>query len=345
MNSLMTRNNKLITLFLLTLPLMGWAQDDMYFVPKKKAKTQQTTTQRSIPVEIVYADDETLDITGSTRDVDEYNRRTPATTTGEAQLVQQADGSFALQVTADDAQKMSANELYTQGYRDGYEDGEDYSLTRRMGRFNYVSVYSSPWYWSVRYDPFYWDDWYWNRPYWGYSGYYGYYGYRPYYSWGWGYSYHRPYHYGYYGHHRPHDAGRPAYPGGGHMGRNTQYRERYSNLRTADRNYVTPRNSSTQRSVRGGGQMAPMGSRGSSYIRGSQSSSSSTVTSSSSRGSSSGSSRSYSGGSSVTSRAGSASVSRGGNAGGGSRSGGGGFSGGGFSGGGSRGGGSRGGRR
>ena len=327
----MTRNNKLITLFLLTLPLMGWAQDDMYFVPKKKTKTQQTTTQRSIPVEIVYADDETLDITGSTRDVDEYNRRTPATTTGEAQLVQQADGSFALQVTADDAQKMSANELYTQGYRDGYEDGEDYSLTRRMGRFNYVSVYSSPWYWSVRYDPFYWDDWYWSRPYWGYSGYYGYYGYRPYYSWGWGYSYHRPYHYGYYGHHRPHDAGRPAYPGGGHMGRNTQYRERYSNLRTADRNYVTPRNSSTQRSVRGGGQMAPAGSRTGSYINGGQGSSSSN-----SHSSSVSSSRSSSSGGSFHSRGGSG----GGFSGGSSRGG----SGGGFSGGGSRGGG-RGGRR
>ena len=335
----MTRNNKLITLFLLAIPLMSWAQDDMYFVPKKKAKTQQAaTTQRSIPVEIVYADDESLDITGSTRDVDEYNRRTPVTTTGEAQLVQQTDGSFALQVSADDAQKMSASELYTQGYRDGYLDGEDYTLTRRMGRFNYVSVYSSPWYWSVRYDPFYWDDWYWSRPYWGYYGYYGYYGYRPYYSWGWGYNYHRPY---YYGYRRPYNVGRPAYPGGGHMGRGTQYRDRYYNLRTADRNYVTPRNRTTQRSVRGGGQSAPMGSRGSSYINGGQGSSSSTVTPSTSRSGSSSSSRSYSGSSSVTSRAGSASVSRGGNAGGGF--GGGGSRGGG--GGGSRGGGSRGGRR
>ncbi len=326
----MTRNNTLIALLLLALPLTGWAQDDMYFVPKKKAE-KAVKTQRSIPVEIVYADEEPLGISGSTRDVDEYNRRTPVTTTttGEAQLVQQPDGSFAFQVTADDAQKMSATELYTQGYRDGYEDGEDYSLTRRMNRFNYVSLYASPWYWSVRYDPF-WDDWYWgyswSRPYWGYS-YYGYYGYyRPYY--GWGYGYHRPYyHYGY--HHRPYNVGRPAYPGGGYTGRGTQYRERYRNLRTADRNYVTPRNSATQRSVRGGGQSAPMGSRGGSYINGGRGSST-TVTPSTSRSSSSvsvpSSSRSggSSGGFSGASRGGS-----GGGFGGGSRGGGGGGFGGG----------------
>ena len=328
----MTHNNKLIALLLLALPLTVWAQDDMYFVPKKKAKTQQAAaSQRSIPVEIVYADDEPLDISGSTRDVDEYNRRTPVTTTGEAQLVQQPDGTFAFQVSADDSARMTADQLYTQGYRDGYMDGEDYSLTRRMNRFNYVSLYASPWYWSIRYDPFYWDDWYWgyswSRPYWGYS-YYGYYGYRPY-HYGWGY--HRPYYYG--GYHRPYNVGRPAYPGGGHMGRGTQYRDRYYNLRTADRNYVTPRNRSTQRSVRGGGQSAPMGSRGSSYINGGQGSSS-TVTPSTSRSNSVSSSRSVSTPSS--SRSGSGGFSGGSR--GGSGSGFGGHSGGGGSRGGSRGG-------
>lgn len=330
----MTRNNTLIALLLLALPLTGWAQDDMYFVPKKKAE-KAVKTQRSIPVEIVYADEEPLGISGSTRDVDEYNRRTPVTTSGEAQLVQQPDGTFAFQVSADDSARMAADQLYTQGYRDGYIDGEDYTLTRRMNRFNYVSLYASPWYWSVRYDPFYYDDWYWgyswSRPYWGYSGYYGYY--RPYYGWGWGYSYHRPYHYGY--HRRPYNVGRPAYPGGGYTGRGTQYRDRYYNLRTADRNYVTPRNRSTQRSVRGGGQSAPMGSRGGSYINGGRGTSS-TVTPSTSRSNSVSTSRSVSVPSSSRS-------SGGGFSGGSSRGGSGsGFGGGG--GGGSRGG-SRGGRR
>lgn len=337
----------LISMLLMALPFTGWAQDDMYFVPKKKAKTQQTTQQQYVPVEIVYDDDEPLNVTGSTRDVDEYNRR-GSRYSGEAQLVQQPDGSFKYQIPANDTLYTStqtaavtagslADQAYSQGYTDGYLDGEDYSLTRRMGRFNYVSVYSSPWYIGVGYDP-YWDDWYWtnsywygwHRPYWGYSTYWGYrpYWYGGYYGW---HRPHRPYHYG----------GHGGRPGGYHIGGGTRYTERYRNLRSANRNYTTPRGtSSSVRSVRPG-QQAPMGSRGSSYInggagvntRGTRSSSSG-----SSMGSRSVSTPSVSSSSSSSSRSGTGGfggvVRGGGSSGGGSRGSGGGF-----------GGGSRGGRR
>ncbi|MCR4994423.1 MAG: hypothetical protein K6A32_03445, partial [Bacteroidales bacterium] len=76
-----TRN--LIAILMVLLPFNSWAQDDVYFVSKKKkTQTEQTTQQKTAddrytPVQIVYADgSEDAYVSGSaTRDVDEYNRR------------------------------------------------------------------------------------------------------------------------------------------------------------------------------------------------------------------------------------------------------------------------------
>lgn len=278
---------------MLVLPLSGtWAQDDdMYFVPKKKAAKQaaQTSTQmtRYVPVEIVYADDDAsadLNITGSNRDVDEYNRRGPSSGSSFSYQVPGNDTLYIL----DDAEMRNSSSLnvYQQGYSDGYTDGEDYALSRRLTRFGYSSIYTSPWYWSYYHDPYYYDDWYWGvyDPFWTWNSYYWH---RPYYHYGyysWGYS---PYywHGGYYGWNRPYRHYYAHGSGNFHRGMNRDYKysERYRNLNTASRNYnprggyrstVQSRGNATTNTVRRG-QNAPMGSRGGGYVnRGSSTSSS-----------------------------------------------------------------------
>ena len=227
--------NLLAALALLFVPLsMTVAQDDVYFVGKKtkkaatevKAATQQPTTHYT-PVEIIYADDdEAVNVSGSKRDVDEYNRR--GSYGRQSMMVENPDGTFSYQVPGNDTlyimpdstavtSRSLANDAYSQGYNEGYQDGEDYALTRRINRFGYgYNYYDDPFYWdSYWYDP-YWSYGYygWTRPYWGYRGYWGYDpywygGYYPYYSYyGWGYypSYwgYGGYYRGYYG--RPHNS-------------------------------------------------------------------------------------------------------------------------------------------
>lgn len=346
---------------LLLVPFMGWAQDDdLYFVPKKKdkkAKAEQTvqTPSRYRDVEIIYADDDAdiSGISGSSRSVDEYNRR------GGSSRGYRLPGDDTLYVMQDSTvitTRRMANDIYAQGYDEGYADGEDYALSRRMSRFTYGSIYASPWYYSY-YDPFYWDyydPWWgwggyhvgyygWTRPYWGYSWSYSPYWYGGYYSW------HRPYYGGYYGHHggrgyywrgnnrRPGDTGRSGtYYRGGRSGGSVSG-GRASSMGRSGSQTVT-------RSTAGGRSSGNMNVRqGNSTYNSGRNSSTSTNTSvgrsaSSNTRSSSTNTRSYSGGGSTsTSRSGGFS---GGSSGGGGRSGG--FSGGGGGGGGRSGG--RGGR-
>ena len=207
----MKQTHFFLTTLLLVLPLTLWAQeDDMYFVPKHKAaKSEQKSSRGQSSVEIIYADDSEPVVTGCLRDVDEYNRRG-----------RHADTLYTYPETAEGERHIDGD-AYTRGYQDGYADGEDYVLTRRMNRFGYASIYASPWYVSYYYDPFYWDDWYWgygpywygsyygwHRPYWGYYGYYD-----PWWHRGWGY------YGGYYGRHyrgytpSGHTARRPGFTG------------------------------------------------------------------------------------------------------------------------------------
>ena len=95
----MKNMRNLIAAMLVLLPFNIWAQDDVYFVPKKKVATSEQRTassgRYSQPVEIVYTDgtSDSFTVTGSSRDIDEYNRRGPS----QGTLVQQPDGSFAYQ--------------------------------------------------------------------------------------------------------------------------------------------------------------------------------------------------------------------------------------------------------
>ena len=76
---------RLLTLALAIVPLLATAQDDLYFVPKKKnqqqeqPKTQMAQPQRVVrtgtTIEQVPANVETVDYGSCSRDENEYNRR------------------------------------------------------------------------------------------------------------------------------------------------------------------------------------------------------------------------------------------------------------------------------
>jgi len=187
------------------LPLAAFAQmdDDMYFVPTKKAKAQvkersyiQDTSDEQQPAATYYS--------GSTRNVDEYNRmggyEAPGTSGNDE--VQQGDYQLTQRMTRFD--DYTPTEAYWNGYSQGFNDSRDTYLGWHSPW--YVATYY-PWYDSWHYpgrygwyDPWY-DPWYHDRWY-GYSGWHI--------GWGWGgwhvgwhvgwndWAWHRPYH-----HHRP----------------------------------------------------------------------------------------------------------------------------------------------
>ena len=207
----------LISMLIGAMPLAMMAQDDdLYFVPKKsKAKAEQVTDNNGLPSDTYYS--------GSNRSVDDYNHM------GKSSYVV-IDGD----TTKTDIIEFSAvcGTYPDSVARPDSLDSEDYTLTRRMQRFDDYNItdneafwrgyiagsstwgWHSPWYYSRYgwyggwYDPWYFGSWYgWSNPW--YYGYYDYYygWYNPWYFgyYGWGY----PYYYGYYG------WGYPYYYGGG----------------------------------------------------------------------------------------------------------------------------------
>lgn len=176
------------------------AQDDMYFVPKKKKTTQTTITIPSTQERNSPYTDESLDgenwymTRGGHMDVDTYNRR-----------YTEADTTYM-------------EDTYSE--EDTYYVMEEPSPTARLVRFH---GYYDPWYYSslawdnyygMPYD-WYYDPWYygsWGRHGWSYTYGLGWYSWHHphYYSWGWnhwnnyyyGWGWHHPYYGG--GHHHNH---------------------------------------------------------------------------------------------------------------------------------------------
>lgn len=288
----MNLRNLFAALLLAILPLTVWGQDDMYFASKKdreaKSEKKAQPARRYSNVEVIYVDDDDDNIegiSGSNRDIDEYNRRAVRSQSGaQGRLVENPDGTFSFRVSGKDTlyvvddttaitTRRFADDLYSQGYDEGYADGEDYAYSNRLARFGYSSIYASPWRYSC-YDPYLYDGWYWGYdPYW-YGGYYGWH--RPYWgyvSWRWGYdpywyggyySWYRPYRYGgYYGGSRYHHhyGGDGRYHGRGgyrHGSYDSRVSDRYANNRTYGRNGRPGAANSGVPSVRRG-QNAPLG--------------------------------------------------------------------------------------
>lgn len=200
---------KLLLIALALVPLLSFAQDDIYFTPKKKADKQVTKT--NVVRNYRRAADDTVSIavySDNKRSDDEYNRRFNY---NNGHIVGnddwQAGGS---RYDADSIQAESDSVLATYS-RDMNDAEDDYYYSRRLLRFHsprYV-VYRSPYYWDLVYgygcydyldywydDPFYWHyGWHygwswgpwscWYGPFWGYHSPFAW----DYWGWGgcWGY--------------------------------------------------------------------------------------------------------------------------------------------------------------
>lgn len=196
-----------LSLLLGALPYTGQAQDDMYFVPSKKAKKAQV--QYVTPTDYSYS--------GSDRDVDEYNRQGSYYEymgndssdvihfSGERGVYPDSTADFALTQRMSRWEGYTPNEAYWEGYTQGRSD--ELSISSWHSPWYYSSFY--PWY-DTWYDPWYYGGWSWH-----YSWYDPWYyrNYRYYYGWGWGGYYHswyapRYYHRGSYAYNSHH-----YYPG------------------------------------------------------------------------------------------------------------------------------------
>ena len=198
-----------IALLIACLPWLAMAQnDDLYFVPKKEKKaetktevrqvTRQTTTTTTTTASVPPATTVVVkDVTGKTRDIDEYNRRYTS-----------RENTFSMQ---NDTLYIEEKPYGERGeWVNGFEGSQDdYEYAMRIVRFRspaYAIPISSPLYWDVVYgaypswdwnvyddglyayvfptytNPLWWD-WRWN---WSIAG--------P--RWGYGWGWHSPWYYG-----------------------------------------------------------------------------------------------------------------------------------------------------
>ncbi|MBR2203047.1 MAG: hypothetical protein IJ914_02450 [Prevotella sp.] len=215
---------KFFVAFLSVFALNVAAQDDDMYVdvtakpqpaPVYSVQRPQTVYRPAVVVEETFSPD---DYCGSTRSVDEYNRR------GAYRRSYQQSATDSTKVgTGSDIVMLDSMKGGSAMYRDSlqradrHSETKDYDCYDRMRRFdgyrNYtVVVLDDPWYyrpyynsWYSWYDPWY-DPWYWSwyDPWWyggWYSGWYGYWG--PSWRVGWGSWYagggwYGPYRYGPY---------------------------------------------------------------------------------------------------------------------------------------------------
>ncbi len=193
--------------------------DDMYYTPSKKVKAANKAAYEKAKAEEAayeraqeeayaraqaraYSQIVSANYSGSTRDVDEYNRRyyngtttnTSGSTTSDNGMPKSyytviGDSTGALRSDSIGNDVIAFNNTKGQ-YPDSLSRDNmatDYKYSRRLERFDgarpQVNIYinNDPWYWSSWRRPYYWsgyydpwfdDPWYWG-PRWGWSGYYG----------------------------------------------------------------------------------------------------------------------------------------------------------------------------
>lgn len=217
----------LISLLMALMPFIVMAQsnDDLYFIPKKKAekKTTKVVVEGNKQTTAVYASPGTTvvvkDAQGNARDVDEYNRRYTS-----------RDNTFTLENDTLYIEEKPYNERGE--WVNGFEGSQsDYEYAMRIVRFRnprYAIPVSSPLYWEVVYALPSWDwnvyddglyayvfpsytnrlwfdwrfdySWRWHRP-WYYGSWHSPYWYGHY--WGVG---HWGHHHHWHSHHLPHFA-------------------------------------------------------------------------------------------------------------------------------------------
>lgn len=152
-----------VSLLIACLPWLAMAQnDDLYFVPKKEKKaetktevrqvTRQTTTTTTTTASVSPGTTVVVkDVTGKTRDIDEYNRRYTS-----------RENTFSMQ---NDTLYIEEKPYGERGeWVNGFEGSQDdYEYAMRIVRFRspaYAIPISSPLYWDVVYGAF--PSWDWN---------------------------------------------------------------------------------------------------------------------------------------------------------------------------------------
>ena len=258
----------LLTVFAGMLPVAIQAQDDdLYFTPKKGA--ERVNTQQSVP-----QSQDAPAYYGSSRDVDEYNRRPMHSTYEVIGTDSLGNDIIEFHSGAEDSTKIfKAPE---------YDDESDYAYSRRMSRFDDFYWYD-PWfdgyYGFYGYSPYrlsrwgWYPGWYagyysWYDPFW-YDWYYPYYGYRPWYSGWYGGWYGGSYYHNYGSYHPRGNTGRgiagrgTGSRGGGHNGYGTGRRTTGSNVGNNGNGNYTPRRSTSSTPSYGGGSRS--GSSGGSF--------------------------------------------------------------------------------
>ena len=152
-----------ISLLIACLPWLAMAQnDDLYFVPKKEKKaetktevrqvTKQTTTTTTTTASVSPGTTVVVkDVTGKTRDIDEYNRRYTS-----------RENTFSMQ---NDTLYIEEKPYGERGeWVNGFEGSQDdYEYAMRIIRFRspaYAIPISSPLYWDVVYGAY--PSWEWN---------------------------------------------------------------------------------------------------------------------------------------------------------------------------------------
>lgn len=198
----------------------GYYDDDIYYDARKATpKTTPAAPKQQAPTQYYYdgaayvpwnnvgefQSADTYQPTGSsTRDVDEYNRRTP-----QAVADKQHPDSISLQQFEEMSNTRNlarfhdsevAQEAYTEdtdyaaggydllradvtGNGSGYVDYA-YAEPGSTVNINLYGGYGYPYYGRYYTDPFYWNSWYYD-PWWGYGPSYNWW-YGPSYAWGWG---------------------------------------------------------------------------------------------------------------------------------------------------------------
>ena len=237
----------LISILFGVLPLSLVAQtDDLYFLPKKKAKKEvKSTVEKVVPEQETY-------YSGSNRTVEEYNRL-------ESKYeVLDSDSTMSDVIDFSAEKGVYPDSLQT----------EDFELTKKMQRFDDYDLTDNAAFWAG-YDKGRWDwlwhspwyyrtyGWYgggWSDPWYYYHGWYlgsGWYGWYDswfdpwYYGWysPWYYSWYSPYYYGY----NYYDWYYPRYYGGG--GHYHAYNGVTGTQRHGRINYSGPRGVSNGRST------------------------------------------------------------------------------------------------
>lgn len=184
----------ILSMLAVFLPISLMAQDDVYFIPKKVDKADKTAQPKNVvqPSVITHS--------GSSRDVDEYNRR--GLQSYYQKIGTDSLGNDIIEFHVGEGYPSDKDTIYAGPVQYDFDDA-DYEYTRRMSRWD---GFYDPWFYGMGYgwhSPWWYHRYGWYDP-WYYSSmwydpwYYGWYD--PwYYGWGGYYGWHNPWYYGYYG--------------------------------------------------------------------------------------------------------------------------------------------------